>query len=636
VIIELINNITEPLRLPEWTPTLVIVLLAIGFPIVIIFSWIYDVHPEGGIVKTEPAEKAKTDEIPRSSSRWKIASYISFVVIVGLIVLNVLPRKGKKENLEKSIAVLPFINDSPEKENEYFMNGIMEELLIKLQTIEGLRVVSRSTVEQFRDQNRPSIPEIADKLGVNYIVEGSGQKYGNTFTLRIQLIKGADDDHLWARSYEEQLEVERVTRIHAEIAESIADELKVIITPEEKQIIEKIPTTNQTAYDFYQRGREEQWIYWTDPQNLTALDKAEEQYSKALLYDSTFGKAYLGLAEIYIDRNSKTEFLSDNYLDSALLLINKALSYDNTLAEVYVLRGEYYRENGYYELALKEYNKAVGINPNSWEVYAYKAALYSLENLVVGIENLNKAISLNKGREFPYLLGAIGYQFAISGFFEIARNCIQEKLNLDNDSIYFNRSLSQLEDWKGNIQKQEKYSREVYMKDSSDMNTLANLGGVYVSLGQYKKSLVYYEKWLDQLDKTLVMQYRYNSMQRVGYAYWKNEQYAEAEYYFNLQMEYCNRSIELDNDYVKSRMVYYDRAGIYAFRGEREKALDDLRKFNERKGFPLWWSELIQTDQLFESIRNEPEFQQIVRDVEAKYQAEHERVRQWLEENEML
>jgi adenylate cyclase len=121
----------------------VIVLLAIGFPIVIIFSWIYDVHPEGGIVKTEPAEKAKIDEIPRSSSRWKIASYISFVVIVGLIVLNVLPRKGKKENLEKSIAVLPFINDSPEKENEYFMNGIMEELLIKLQTIEGLRVTIR-------------------------------------------------------------------------------------------------------------------------------------------------------------------------------------------------------------------------------------------------------------------------------------------------------------------------------------------------------------------------------------------------------------------------------------------------------------------------------------------------------------
>ena len=94
VIIELINNITEPLHLPEWTPTLVIVLLAIGFPIVIIFSWIYDVHPEGGMERTKPAHKVKTDEIPKSSNSWKIASYISFVVIVGLILLNVIPRSG--------------------------------------------------------------------------------------------------------------------------------------------------------------------------------------------------------------------------------------------------------------------------------------------------------------------------------------------------------------------------------------------------------------------------------------------------------------------------------------------------------------------------------------------------------------
>ena len=135
VIIELINNITEPLRLPDWTPTLVIVLLAIGFPIVIIFSWLYDIHPEGGMVKTEPAEKVKTKDAPKSSNSWKVASYISFMVIVGLIFLNVVSRTDKKEIPDKSIAILPFINDSPLKENEYFLNGIMEELLIKLQAI---------------------------------------------------------------------------------------------------------------------------------------------------------------------------------------------------------------------------------------------------------------------------------------------------------------------------------------------------------------------------------------------------------------------------------------------------------------------------------------------------------------------
>ena len=122
VIIELINNITEPLRLPEWTPTLVIVLLAIGFPVAIIFSWIYDIHPEEGVVKTEPVEKVKAKDVPKSSNSWKIASYISFAVIVGLIVLNIIPRAKPSEEtiiLDKSIAVLPFVSLSDDPEKKY-------------------------------------------------------------------------------------------------------------------------------------------------------------------------------------------------------------------------------------------------------------------------------------------------------------------------------------------------------------------------------------------------------------------------------------------------------------------------------------------------------------------------------------
>ena len=168
VIIELINNITEPLHLPEWTPTLVIVLLAIGFPVVIIFSWIYDVHPEGGMVKTEPSEKGRAEYVPKSSNNWKIASYLSFVVIVGLIVLNILPRTRrsyKNELLEKAIAVLPFINDSPDEEKMYFINGTMEAIHNNLCKIGDLRVVSRTSVEQYRNNLKP-VKEIAGEMKV--------------------------------------------------------------------------------------------------------------------------------------------------------------------------------------------------------------------------------------------------------------------------------------------------------------------------------------------------------------------------------------------------------------------------------------------------------------------------------------
>jgi hypothetical protein len=123
VILELVDILAPSLRLPDWTLNLVLILLCVGFIIAAILSWIYDIHPEEGIVKTEPAHKVKAKAIPKSSNSWKIASYISFVVIVGLIILNVIPRSGKKVFLEKSIAVLPFNNLSTDEENAYFIDG---------------------------------------------------------------------------------------------------------------------------------------------------------------------------------------------------------------------------------------------------------------------------------------------------------------------------------------------------------------------------------------------------------------------------------------------------------------------------------------------------------------------------------
>ena len=149
------------------------------------------------------------------------------------------------------IAVLPFINDSPDQENTYFINGVMEEILNNLQKIKDLRVISRTSVEQYRGQKKP-ISEIAQELGVNYIVEGSGQKYGNAFRLRAQLIMAEHESHLWGESFQQKItEVENIFNIQTKIAESVAKELKAVVTPDEKQLIEKIPTINLTAYDEY-------------------------------------------------------------------------------------------------------------------------------------------------------------------------------------------------------------------------------------------------------------------------------------------------------------------------------------------------------------------------------------------------
>lgn len=363
VIIELINNITEPLRLPEWTPTIVIVLLAIGFPIAIIFSWIYDIHPQEGMVRTEAADKVKVEDIPKSTNSWRMASYISFVVIVGLIVLNIIPRTGKKKMLDKSIAVLPFTNMSTDEENTYFIDGLMESILNNLCKIEDLRVPGRTSVIQYRDNPKP-ISIVAEEMGVAYVLEGSGQKIGNRLLLTVQLIIGDEDRHIWSKQYDRLIEkVEDLIDIQKEIAQLVANEIEAIITPEEKQLIEKVPTTSLTALDFYQQGREAHNHYWLE-NTKKALERAEDLYFKALDYDSTFAMAYTGLAYVYWDKHYWDSFFSESFLDSVLVLADIALSFDPQLSDAYTARGIYYNSNGQYDKAIIEYEKAIKLNPN--------------------------------------------------------------------------------------------------------------------------------------------------------------------------------------------------------------------------------------------------------------------------------
>jgi TolB-like protein len=259
VILQLVDIVERPLQLPDWTTALVIVLLCIGFVISVFVSWVYDITPSG-VRKTKPVNAVKQVDrtTPSTSGGWKVATYISCAIIIVLLAVNFINKWRLNTDitkLEKSIAVLPFINDSPSDTNQYFINGIMEEVLNNLMKIKDLRVLSRTSTAQYQGTDRPTIPEIAKKLNVNYIIEGSGQKYGNTFILSIQLIAANKEKHLWGESYEEEIkEVRDYVRIRNRIARAIASELKAIITPEEKQLIEKVPTNNLEAYNLYLKG----------------------------------------------------------------------------------------------------------------------------------------------------------------------------------------------------------------------------------------------------------------------------------------------------------------------------------------------------------------------------------------------
>lgn len=262
--------------------------------------------------------------------------------------------------LEKSIAVLPFINDSPDQENTYFINGVMEEILNNLQRIKDLRVISRTSAEQYRGQKKP-ISEIAEELGVKYIVEGSGQKYGNSFRLRAQLIMAEHESHLWGESFQQKItEVEDIFNIQTNIAENIAKELKAVISPEEKKLIEKIPSTNLTVYEEYLKARS----YFGDF-SRESLYKALEYLNSAIEKSPGWAPLYAGLTQVWMVIQQAGYEPPSITAPKIFENLNKALELDPDLAEAHYFNAMIaHLVEWNWEKSEKEFLKALAINPN--------------------------------------------------------------------------------------------------------------------------------------------------------------------------------------------------------------------------------------------------------------------------------
>jgi len=634
VILELIDIVAPSLGLPDWTLNFIIILLWVGFIITVIVSWVYDVTPQGGIVKTESSNKVKQDEKAPTSSSWKIASYISFVVIVALIVLNIISRSnGAAETtmLDKSIAVLPlkYLSEDPNK--QYIADGVLDAITGHLSMLEGLRVMPRTSVEQYRE-NKKSAKEIGEELDVGYLIEGSFLMVGDQVKLTIQLVVAAEGDHIFFKEYNR--DYRDIFAVQSEVAQTIANEIQVAITPEVKLRIEKIPTTSLTAYDFYLRGMNEYYKYSGHIENREVLKRAEALFHSALESDSTFALAYIGLAWVH-RRTPQWD------LDSLLVLAETALSLDDQLSEGYGMRGTYYFSKGLETRAVEEFDKAIKLNPNNSEAYLSKGELLRNYDRLKSIENFHKAISTEYGLRLPSMLRDLSEAYSAAGFIEKAKYYRKEALKLDDDSTKYYIGLFHFEKDVGNYGKAIEFGRksEVLFAQKSSINNyghnlnISNLAHCYLFLGQYEESLKYYKKFIEN-KKALGRRFYFDYLW-IGLAYWQNGYIEEAEYYFKESFSGCNRYIE-SGRVDKGLMLYYFLAEVYAFREEKDKVYENLRNFTQRQTMPSWLVTQIKNDPFFDSIRDEPEFQQLVRDVEAKYRAEHERVRKWQEDNDML
>lgn len=629
VLIELVNNVLEPLNLPANLSTIVIIALAIAFPIVIALSWIFDMTPKG-IEKTKASDELKEGEVATTSNAWRFATYASIVIIIGLISLNIVNNNKISQYLKlygKSIAVLPFINDSPDKENEYFVNGTVDAIRNNLALLKDLKVTSRLSVEHYKAALIP-IPEIAAEQEVAYILTGSVQKYGNQIRLSVNLYD-ANDNLIWSKPYDREIrEAKDQFSIQSEIANLVAGEIKVVVTPEEIQRIEKVPTTSIQANDFVLQAAEDLLIYARAWEKVDFLENAENLFHKALSYDSTYAEAYAGLGHVFFFKYNWGGDQADVYMDSLMMMANMAHSFDNQLPDAYLLRGMYYHYfKVNYQTALENYNKAIEFNPNYPVTYEFKGYILGRQtnDYIGAIECWEEVMKRERGpQNLPNYLIRLGTVYYDAGFPELAGQKYEDYLNYTGDSAFYYRVSASVELSRGNFEKMIELGQKAH-----DINPDRNISILnYILAGMHQEAYQTAERNVADAKKS---GYVNTGPTHAAYLIWNAGRFQEAEILFNRHIESREEQIRQKTHTAVAGYSPYYLAAIYAFTDNREKAYESLNLLADKRSIPLFFVTLLKNDPMFDSIRHEERFQKIMEIIEGKYQAEHERVRKWLE-----
>jgi len=441
LLMQVASQIFPFFEIPNWAVRLVVLLLIIGFPVALILAWAFELTPEG-IKRTEVADE---EPVKRAKHRaWIYVVGVGAALSIGLFFLGRYTASRKQtESAElpaKSIAVLPFADLSQAKDQEYFCDGISEEILDALAKVDGLHVVARTSSFSFKGKNA-DVSEITQKLNVRNVLEGSLRREGNRIRITAQLVNARDGFHIWSDTYERELQ--GVFAVQDEITRSIVDALKIklaIAPPARAQ-------QNAEAYDFYQHG-----LYFSNKSGEQDLRKALGFFQRALDKDPTFGRAWTGVAKIW-------SLLADAYVtpleaypkveDAAL----KAIALDERDAEAHCYLGVV-KEVLYWDLvsAETELKRARQLDPNSAKARLFLAILVSSEG------DIEKGLALMaEAKELDPLSTSVSdmtsWLYVDAGRFEDAIAEGQRTLELDPTYLYMGSPLAAAYREKGDFEK---------------------------------------------------------------------------------------------------------------------------------------------------------------------------------------
>ncbi len=549
---------------PPWVMKIFIIVIIFGFPVALIFSWAFEITPEG--IKLE-SEIEPSKSIKRRTGRKIVAVTIALAVVAaGLFVYQLVRTRStitptasaaRTEAAtvapNKSIAVLPFVLMSADKNDEYLSDGMTEELINVLAKVPGLRVPGRTSCFAFKGKNEEDIfRKVGDQLHVGTVLEGSVRKAGDKLRVTAQLINVNDGYHLWSKDYDG--DVKDILNFQSNVAEQVVQALQGKLGGEEKRALAKKPTENPEAHRLYLLGRYEFAKY-----TQTGWNNAIRYYEQALRLDPEFALAYCGLADNYA------------YMGSVVMPEKEAIAKEKEFAQ-----------------------KALALDPELAEAHMSLAlALVAAYDWRNGLKEFDHALELNPNLAFAYELQA--WTLNGLGRFDEAIAKTRKAVELDPLNPFFQMSLSFYLYWAHQYDDAIAQARKTLEMDPNSTISRVLLGLSFLKKGDTAGAIA-------ELQKTKAPDPGAWYQGFLGYAYAISGDRAKADQALRELDELAKRQ------YVSPTAF----ATIYLGLGEKERCLDWLEKSYEQQDSACWY---LKIDQIYDSVRNEPRFQALVQKV---------------------
>src|SRR6266496_502739 len=561
LLVQVATQVFPFLEIPNWVVRLVIVLVAIGFPIALTIAWAFEATPEG-IRPTEVAD-AMLAVAGQKKHAWIYVVVIGAALSVALFFLGRYTAGNKSvasvpnELPAKSIAVLPFDNLSRDPDNAFFAEGVQDEILTRLAKVADLKVIARTSTQKFKSAPT-DLSEVAKQLNVTNILEGSVQKVNDQVRVNVQLINALSNAHLWAETYDRKLT--DIFAVETDIAKTIADTLQAKLTGSEKQMMAAAPTTDTTAYELYHKGRS-LWGKRTGDN----IPKAIAFFEQAIAHDPNYALAYAGLASAYILSPFYTGADRHEAGSKAKEAAIKALRLDPNLAEAHAALGKvlFFSE---IDLpgAMREYKRAIELQPNDATAHHW-----------FGNDSL-----------------------AAFGRFEQAIAEGKRAIELDPLSTVINVDLAETFYYAHRYDEAARQMRKTLEIDPTSFYAHYNLGIVLQLKGDLSGAIAEYEK-AKQLNDDPFM----------------STLHAAAKGHAGDKDAALRMLTELDKMSEHREVLSYWRALLYLSLNKKEEALHWLEQsFEERDGSNISW---IEVDPLLDSLHGDPRFEALVQKVVA-------------------